>query len=302
MAAMRLYLWLACLLTIITHTSAQADVGCEGIVSTYNETGLVVPFHNLCGKDIGALVDFLDPTDEVSWADCLGRCVDKSPLCYGFDFRPLGSVDKNCWLMNASFDAESAVYPGYPVDAAMLAPALVDWLSSDCRTLGLRGCFDKNGRLDEETGSVTGLVASILSVSATPSSTTASSTTSPSSTSTLAGTPATTSAPSTGSEGLSKGARSGIIAGIVCLTALVVLFVAFVCLRRRKQRGRVAPNVGEAEVSAHHLQAVELLGHKGSYSVAELPSPRIIHELGSSEPEKVPVPIGELMGSSPERR
>lgn len=148
------YIWLACLLTIVTHASAQSDSDrCVGnTTTTYHDFNLTVPFQNLCGKDIGAKVDFEDPTFEETWSDCMGRCVKKEPLCYGFDFRPLGATDyENCWLMNATFDAATAVYPGFVIDAAMLAPDLVEGLDDDCRRLGLRGCFLKNGRLEKVT-------------------------------------------------------------------------------------------------------------------------------------------------------
>jgi hypothetical protein len=86
----------------------------------------------------------------------------------------------------------------------------------------------------------------------------------------------------------------------VAMAVLIVLLIAFVCMRRRKQRAQHTPDASAAEVSTHH-QTVELLGHKGSYSISELPSPRIVHELDGSVPEKSPVVVGELMGSPPEK-
>lgn len=278
-----LHLWLTCLLTVVTRTSAQDEVGCTGNSSTYNDAGLVVPFQNLCGKDIGAVVDFLDPTDEQTWYDCMTRCVKKEPLCYGYDFRPFGDVNKNCWLMNATFDADTAVYPGYVVDAAMLGPDLLNELSDDCLTLGLWGCFLKNGGIQNETTSTSPAASSTTSVTSTPSASSI-----------------TNAAPSK-SNGLSAGAKGGIVAGIVAVTVMLVgSLVAFVVVRKRKQRVRHAPDASAAEVSAQN-QRIELLAHKGSYSTAELASPDSVHELGGSGPDKLPVAMGELMGSSPER-
>ncbi|KZM21975.1 uncharacterized protein EKO05_0005040 [Ascochyta rabiei] len=128
-------------------TTTIAQGGCRGDTSIYNRNGLTVPFKNLCGKDIQKVVDFLDPTDELTWSDCLDSCVMKAPLCYGFDFTPHGTTDFSCWLMNASFAESDAKTQTYTVDAAMVDPDLVSELSSDCRTLGLQGCFQENGQL-----------------------------------------------------------------------------------------------------------------------------------------------------------
>jgi len=277
--AMSSYIWLACLLTLITHTTAQSDSDtCEGNTTTYHDFNLTVPFQNLCGKDIGAKVDFLDPTFEETWSDCMGRCVKKEPLCYGFDFRPLGATEfENCWLMNATFDAATAVYPGFVIDAAMLAPDLVEGLDESCETLGLRGCFLKNGRLEKVTAS---------STSSTPAS---------------SATSTNTNAASTNSKSLPNGAKGGIAAGIVALAVLVALIIAFVCIRRRKQRARgYSSDESAAEVSAHH-QIVEMLAHKGSYSTAELPCQEPAQELEGTEGAKVPIPTSELEGSSPKK-
>ncbi|KAG9185907.1 hypothetical protein G6011_07238 [Alternaria panax] len=198
------HLWLMCLLVAITRTSAQDEVGCTGNSSIYNDADLVVPFQNLCGKDIGAKVDFMDATDELTWSDCMTRCVKKEPLCFGYDFRPFGAVSKNCWLMNATFDAETAVYPGYVVDAAMLGPGLLTGLSDDCLTLGLRGCFLKNGGIQKETASTSLTASSTTSATSTPSTT-----------STIM------NAVPTKPKGLSDGARGGIVAGSVAVAVIL---------------------------------------------------------------------------------
>ena len=185
--------------------------------------------------------------------------------------------------MNATFDADTAVYPGYVVDAAMLGPDLLNELSDDCLTLGLWGCFLKNGGIQNETTSTSPAASSTTSVTSTPSASSI-----------------TNAAPSK-SNGLSAGAKGGIVAGIVAVTVMLVgSLVAFVVVRKRKQRVRHAPDASAAEVSAQN-QRIELLAHKGSYSTAELASPDSVHELGGSGPDKLPVAMGELMGSSPER-
>jgi hypothetical protein len=132
----------ACVLQILLnhHTFAQ----CSGPTSTYSfPTGLTVPFQNLCGKDIIVTVDFLPPTNERTWDNCMERCVNKAPLCYGFDFTPLGAAQFNCWLMNASFPASAAAAQSYVVDAAMLGSAFLDILG---RSVGLWGWLGVGGR------------------------------------------------------------------------------------------------------------------------------------------------------------
>lgn len=144
----------SCLPWLLVSRSAIAQGGCRGDTSIYNQNGLNVPFKNLCGKDIQKVVDFLDPTDELTWSDCLDRCVMKAPLCYGFDFTPYGTTDFSCWLMNDTFAEGDAKKQAYTVDAAMLSSDFLTRLSNDCRTLGLQGCFQKNGQLSANTSSL----------------------------------------------------------------------------------------------------------------------------------------------------
>ncbi|KAF2268573.1 hypothetical protein CC78DRAFT_377608 [Lojkania enalia] len=118
-----------------------AQSGCEANTSTYGQNGLVISFKNLCGRDIAAQVDFPDPTNELTRSDCINRCVEKAPLCYGLDFTRPGTVEFSCWFMNATFPESSALLQSYTVDAAMLSSEFLARLSGDCLIMGLLGCY-----------------------------------------------------------------------------------------------------------------------------------------------------------------
>ncbi|CAI6336769.1 unnamed protein product [Periconia digitata] len=230
-----------------THSSAQS--GCEGNTSTYNKDGLVVPFKNLCGRDITAQVDFSDPTNELDWSACLDRCVGKAPLCYGFDFTPPGTASFSCWLMNSTFPEDSAVSKPYVVDAAMLDANLLSQISDDCMQLGLLGCYKKNQQLGTSTSAST--------TTSTPRSSESTTTFTPSSSvptitsilssaggqpTTVIMTVVTTGVANTGSPapespkyGLSTSAKAGIGGGIggAVLVGLIAGGIFF--LKRRKR-------------------------------------------------------------------
>jgi len=225
--------WLTWLL-VITRAFAQRS-SCSGDISTYNRNGLIIPFKNLCGKDITAKVDFYDPTDELNWSDCLYRCVEKAPMCYGFDFTPYGSTDFSCWLMNATFPESSALSQNYTVDAAMLTADFLAGISDDCRTLGLLGCFQKNGQLGRST----------TTTQASSMTTTISSAIKTTSTTDISGNAATVGnhAGSTGPAipgppshhaGLSTGAKAGIGVGVGVAVLIVGFAIGVLILRRRK--------------------------------------------------------------------
>jgi hypothetical protein len=252
-----------------TLTFAQSN--CKGETSTYDENGLVVPFKNLCGMDIGAVVDFLEATEERSWADCRKRCVEKEPLCFGFDFGT--RFDQMCWLMNASFPESSVVTKG-TIDAAMLMPDFVADLSSDCRKLGLWGCFQKNGQLEAGTISRTAASATNSSTGATLS--TSSSTTLSMLPSNMASSKAPTTADTTkmaspelqsDSGSLSTGAKAGIGVGVGVLVLALVLFGGFFILKRRKQ-----PLRDTDRSLPEKTEPAQLAGERGPYDIAELPS------------------------------
>lgn len=286
-----------------------AQGGCRGDTSIYNLNGLVVPFKNLCGKDIQKVVDFLDPTDERTWSDCLDRCVMKAPLCYGFDFTPYGTTDFSCWLMNATFSESDAVTQTYTVDAAMLSPEFLNSLSGDCKTLGLQGCFQKNGQLGTGTGITSSATEMPSITSATLVATTAVTTKADGEVSTIvltmvtiaSTTAAATAVSTSNSNGLSTGAKAGIGAGAGAI-ALVAIFLVAVCVlrrRKRKERAPLAYEGGNEKVAYNdpHMQGMaELQAQQyGPYGSPEL--------VGSAPPEKAHASaeqdqIHEIDGSS----
>ncbi|KAJ8112704.1 hypothetical protein OPT61_g4989 [Boeremia exigua] len=245
-----------------------AQEGCHGDTSIYNSNGLVVPFKNLCGKDIMKPVDFLDPTNERTWSDCLDRCVMKAPLCYGFDFTPYGTTAFSCWLMNATFSESDAIAQTRTVDAAMLSPEFLNSMSSDCKTLGLQGCFKKNGQINflptttgtpsessnrasriftitvlttKNNGEVVAMTSTILIAvsTATDATTTFASNTNGLSTVTIVTVVSTATGPTTtfasNTNGLSTGAKAGIGIGVGA-TVLVIIVIAVVCVLKRRRR------------------------------------------------------------------
>jgi hypothetical protein len=241
-----------------------------------------VPFQNLCGKDITAPVDFLDPTNERTWDNCLERCVNKAPLCYGFDFTPLGAAQFNCWLMNASFPASAAAAQSYVVDAVMLGSAFLDSLGAECRTLGLAGCWRSKGTLGEGVqvsstgtlraasatgaGTTSGAISSIGTISTTAVGTSASSL--------ATAAPSAPPAPAS-SVGLSIAAKAGIGGGAAIAMLLLIVTAIFSLFKRRKRN-----NVRETTLSSTpeklpvaalpHSGTTELQAQRGMYADAEL--------------------------------
>ncbi|KAF2133616.1 hypothetical protein P153DRAFT_382045 [Dothidotthia symphoricarpi CBS 119687] len=210
----------------------MAQTACQGATSTYNQSGLVVPFKNLCGKDIQARVDYLSPTDELSWSACLARCVESAPLCYGFDYTPHGLSTSNCWLMGAAFLESSALAQTYTVDAAMLGDDVLDGLSGDCLRLGLLGCYQKGVRIGLGTST------------STPTSATSATTTglSRDSTGTSISTASASASPSPspeGSSGPSTGTKAGIGAGVGGAVILACIVLGFVISKCRKSKAAV---------------------------------------------------------------
>ena len=271
-----------------------AQGGCRGDTSIYNQNGLVVPFKNLCGKDIQKVVDFLDPTDERTWSDCLDRCVMKAPLCYGFDFTPYGTTDFSCWLMNATFSESDAKTQTYTVDAAMLSSDFLAGLPNECRTLGLQGCFQKNGQLGVSTPSVRTSSIAIPQASSqanlvTPATivTTAITTNAGGEVSTVVLTVVTivsttgstaTSSPASTSNGLSTGAKAGLGAGIGAVVLIAGLAAIFCMLKRKKRKqGSDGPppylgaNEKIVDDEPHRQGVAELQAHQyGPYGSPEL--------------------------------
>jgi hypothetical protein len=240
------WLWLAAV------ALAQRDCEKDGNTSTYNQNGLVVPFENLCGKDIEASLDYFS-SSEPRRSDCIDRCVKQAPLCYGFDYTPYTSNSQhNCYLMNGTFKASNATYRNFVADAAMLDPNLATKLPKSCQTLSLRECLEKNVQLVPS--------ASATSNSSSPSTSFpgASPTSSPSSTDSgqLTGGPG----------GLSTGAKAGIGAGIGLIVLIAVLGGVLLLLKRVKRK-RAAANspVSLAETQQASLGAVYPENKAGSH-------------------------------------
>ena len=220
----------------------SAAPGCTGAATIYNTSGLVVPFRNLCGKDISAPADFPDPFVEESFASCLARCVQTKPLCYGFDFRPLYSGEYNCWLKNAEFDERTAVSRDFVADAAMLSPDLLGNMADECKELGLLGCFEKYGGWRKDQVPSSSSVASSASSGVSSASSAVSSMTS--------STAATSNTADESKSGLSTGASAGIGVGVGVVVLGALLF-GVVFLLRRKQRARSAnASYGAVEVGS----------------------------------------------------
>jgi hypothetical protein len=253
-------------------TTQEAAPGCTGAVTVYNSSGLVVPFKNLCGKDISAPVDFMEPYFEASFADCMARCVEKKPLCYGFDFRPLGSAETNCWLKNAAFDERTAVSRDFVSDAAMLGPDVLRSVADECKESGLLGCFQKNGGWKQDpTAGTTSLSSAVSSASSSVSMITSSTT-------------ATSSTVPVSKDGLSTGASAGIGVGVGLVVLGAVLVGILFLLRRRKQKARnisggaVEAGPGESATGYKYVQEksvapAELYAQPSYHDAIELESP-----------------------------
>lgn len=233
---------------------------CVGATATYNESGLIVPFENLCGQDITADVDFVDLLKEPSREHCLERCVQKAPMCYGFDYAEDDLQAFNCWLKQSAVNS-GQTNASTRVNAAILMPEILGRLSPDCFSLGLHGCFKKNGQL--------GVVAS----------------------STASGSVATTSSAAssagTGS-GLSINAKAGIGAGLGAAAFLVIGAGVFWRLRRRRpntlhvQRQHDVHAVHELSPTEKHALALdgqelsEMPGQDTGHGRAELESTEVM--------------------------
>jgi hypothetical protein len=251
---------------------AQSDCEKDGDTSTYDQNGLVISFKNLCGKDIEAPLDY-SSSPEPKRSDCINRCVEQAPLCYGFDYTPyVSSSQNNCYLMNGTFEASNATYRNFVADAAMLDPNLVVRLPQSCQRLSLRDCFEQNSQ---------------------PASNASSSAPAPSSSSTfLSG--ATTSAPtasSTGSghttgdsEGLSTGAKAGIGAGIGLVALIAILSGILIVLKRVKRKRAAASSAGLSAETQQAKQGNMYLQHKaGSQTCAHIDTSSLELASGTEE-------------------
>ena len=212
------HLSLLCL-WLLTVALAQSECDLDGATSTYNLGELIIPFDNLCGRDIDAALEYYWSAEQRR-SDCIDRCVKHVPLCYGFDYTPyVSSSSSNCWLLNGSFPASSAVVRNYVADAGMLNPDFLAKLPEDCKTKGLRGCLEGG--------------------SATPTAELSSSATS--------GISMTTTSLTGGdreetSGGLSTGAKAGIGAGIGLAALIAILCGVLFVLKRVKRKRTTAPS------------------------------------------------------------
>ena len=196
----------------------QRECDRDGTTSTYNLGGLTVPFDNFCGENITAALSY-SWTSEQRRSDCIGRCVKKAPLCYGFNYSPyIDLFQANCILMKDSVPASNVTKGDLVADAATLNPEFIAQLPDDCKTLGLRGCFEKYGRLGTGTADL-----------ATSTASSSSSTTS------------TTAAPSTGSGDLTREEKIGIGAGLGgaagSIAILCVVWFVRRCVKRKRATG-----------------------------------------------------------------
>ena len=192
----------------------------DGDISTYDQGGLVVHFDNLCGKDFeNDTLDFARSVEQLR-SDCLERCVRWAPLCYGFDYGPYTDDKKtNCFLRNGFLPASNARMGDWRADSAMLNQDFLAQLPDDCKGLGLRGCFERYGRLGNDTAGSTTPTATLFS---SPTSGVAA--------------PSTVGNPQEASGGLSTGAKAGIGAGTG--SAAIIAIVCVVLVRKRIKRKR----------------------------------------------------------------
>jgi len=218
-----IWLWLALL------ALAQRDCEKDGDTSTYNQNSLVVPFDDLCGKDIEASLDYVS-SSEPRRSDCIDRCVKQAPLCYGFDYTPYTSNSQhNCYLMNGTFAASNVTYRNFVADAGMLDLNLGSKLPKSCQTFSLRDCLEMNIQLVPSASATSTSSSSSASFPAT--STTSAPTASSVNSEQITG----------GSRGLSIGAKAGIGAGVGLIALIAVLGGALLLLKRVKRK-RAAAN------------------------------------------------------------
>jgi hypothetical protein len=255
-----LCLWLS------TVALAQRECDLDGATSTYNLGELIIPFDNLCGRDIGAALDYYSSAEQRR-SDCIDRCVKQAPLCYGFDYTPyVSSTSNNCWLMNGSFSTSSAKVQNYVVDAGMLNPDFLAKLPEDCKTKGLRGCLE--GGLATPTASLSSSATSGVS----------------------------TTSPSTGGDrqetsgGLSTGAKAGIGAGVGLAALIAILCGVLFILERVKRKRATAPsamvqqsNTGDVYPSHKAGSQIHAYVATGGLELAEprpgMPAAEQVHEI-----------------------
>lgn len=265
-------LFLPCLSWFLLLAQTFAQSSCEGNTSTYEQNGLVVPFENFCGLGLEAGINFPDSTKESSWADCQSRCVEKEPLCFGFYYN---RNNTNCYQWYRAPYPDTSTIPKTVGDSAMLTPDFVAGLSSDCRKLGLWGCFEKNGQFEAD-GSLVSSDSSSASVS-TPSTLSSSSRVVSTAFSVSSNTPSPTvtttniasSDAQSDDEGLSTGAKAGIGSGIGVLVLALCVVGAYFFLKGRRQR---LQGVAAGSTEREKVAPVELAGQQDPYTTTELPA------------------------------
>lgn len=253
---------------------AQRDCDRDGETSTYSLNGLIVPFDNLCGRDIeDPTLDFGESSEQRR-SDCIARCVRQAPLCYGFDYSPYyGPTPANCYLKKDSFPESNATYRGFVADAGMLNPKFLAQLPEHCKSLGLRGCFELYGPL----GGFSTAGSASPTASATP--------TAPSSSSSSSGA-STTGDQQEASGGLSTGAKAGIGAGAGLAALTAILCGVLFSLRRVKRKRATAPsatvlrsNAGDAYPPHKAEPQIHACVATGGLELAEPRSTEQVHEI-----------------------
>lgn len=179
----------------------HVEADCVGDTLNYNSSGIFVPFKNLCGRDINATVDFV-ARHVTNRNDCLGLCVSRTTLCYGFDYNEAprsGSVN-NCYLMGGMFEERDTI-PEATGNAAMLMPEFRNEYLNQCGTRGLQECLH-----DQRAAPTSGSASNATTLQNSPVSTSR----------------------------LSTGSRVGIGSAVAVVVSLVILAVASLLLNRRK--------------------------------------------------------------------
>ncbi|CAI6336592.1 unnamed protein product [Periconia digitata] len=237
-------------LLLVPRIFAQSS-GCTGTFSTFERDGYTISFRNLCGKDISAPVDFPNPYFASTWSTCLELCVNKQPLCYGFDYGvPVDSALANCWLMQSEFPESSAIENTNSVNAAMLTPDMLARLPADCTSLGLAQCFRE---MKSTSSSTTPSSSSTLSTSVgTPMTVTT----------TVASTGTTNTSPAppppvSPKSGLSTGAKAGIGGGIGGAAVLGIIAAGGIFGLRRRRKRAIVPETAHTGGAAADANAAE---------------------------------------------
>lgn len=239
--------------SLIRHVFGQEECAVSNIIDVTN--GIGIPFNVTCDGWVQT-GDLLSTSTQQSFADCIHRCVQNQPLCYGIVYYS-GSIS-NCDVMAGGVHRKVMSKRW----GAVLDTNLLEKLPMSCISLGLVECFVKNGGFSTFTSSTSSLISETSSV-ATASSMTATLINTASMTPSGAPSVEPTSECTDGGGGLSTGAKAGIGVGVgsAILIAIASGIAAFLKRNKHEQAeimevsGHELPEkVGERDIPAVHGQ------------------------------------------------